>query len=61
MLNYRKHAAAADLEMMFIRKAILEEWPDRRDKLPNEIRTYQNYIDELACIDGLIYTKVYAW
>ncbi|XP_056016955.1 uncharacterized protein K02A2.6-like [Ostrea edulis] len=47
--------ASADLEMMLLRKAILEGWPERRDQLPTEIRTYWNYRDELACIDGLIY------
>ncbi|XP_056006744.1 uncharacterized protein K02A2.6-like [Ostrea edulis] len=41
--------------MMMLRKAILEGWPERRDQLPTEIRTYWNYRDELACIDGLIY------
>lgn len=48
-------AAAADLEMMLLRKTILEGWQDRRDELPNEILIYWNYRDELACIDGLIY------
>lgn len=45
-------AAAADLKMMLLRKTILEGWQDRRDELPNEIRIYWNYRDELACIDG---------
>ena len=50
-----QNAASADLEMILLRKAILEGWPDKRDQLPVEIRTYWNYRDELACIDGLIY------
>lgn len=48
-------SASADLEMILLSKAILEGWPESRDQLPVEIRTYWNYRDELACIDGLIY------
>ena len=43
-----KNAASADLEMILLRKAILEGWPDRLDQLPAEIHTYWNEMNLLV-------------
>ena len=44
-----------DREMTLLKDVTINGWPETKDKLPPELKTYWNYRDEIATIDGLMF------
>ena len=44
-----------DHEMTLLQDVTVKGWPETKDQLPLELKTYWNYRDEIATIDGLMF------
>ena len=45
---------ASDPELAAVKQLIMEGWPEQRHHVPETVRSYWHYRDELSVIDGLI-------
>ena len=50
-----QQATMDDREMTLLKDVTINGWPETKDKLPPELKTYWNYRDEIATIDGLMF------
>ena len=50
-----KKATEVDTELTILKNTVLKGWPENRSSCPDEIKTYWNYRDEVACLDGLMF------
>ncbi|RVE62485.1 hypothetical protein OJAV_G00157530 [Oryzias javanicus] len=50
-----KNATAEDSELRLVAKAIQSGWPEKQSQLPDTIKQYWTFREELACEDGLIF------
>ena len=54
-MQQMQKATDADALLTMLRKVIMTGWPDRRQDLPSELRSYWNYRDELSVEDGVMW------
>ena len=50
-----KRATMKDREMTLLQDVTVRGWPETKDQLPAELKTYWNYRDEINSIDGLMF------
>lgn len=50
-----KRATMKDREMTLLQDVTVRGWPETKDQLPAELKTYWNYRDEISSIDGLMF------
>ena len=50
-----KKATMKDREMTLLQDVTVRGWPETKDQLPAELKTYWNYRDEISSIDGLMF------
>ena len=50
-----RRATMEDHEMTLLQDVTVKGWPETKDHLPPELKTYWNYRDEIATIDGLMF------
>jgi transposase InsO family protein len=50
---------ASDTELAAVKQLIMEGWPEQRHQVPELVRSYWNYRDELSVIDGVIVKNLY--
>ena len=50
-----KKATEVDEELTILKNTVLKGWPENRSSCPDKIKTYWNYRDEVACLDGLMF------
>ena len=44
-----------DSEMNQLRKVVEQDWPEKQEKIPKEIKPYWNFRDEKTCMDGMLF------
>ena len=50
-----KHASVDDPVFQVLRRTIVDGWPDNKDKLPDCLRAYYDFRDELTVQDQLVF------
>lgn len=52
--EFRK-ATEEDAELGLVAKAILKGWPDKQRQIPDNIKQYRTFREELSYVDGLVF------
>ena len=50
-----RRARTEDHEMTLLQDVTVKGWPETKDQIPLELKMYQNYGDEIATMDGLMF------
>ena len=49
-----QQAMSQDQHLQHLKDYVIEGWPESRDQIPQDIRTYWTLRDDMAIIDGII-------
>lgn len=52
--QFKKHTSD-DPELQKLRSITQNGWPENKEKVPQDVRKYWNFRDEISCIDGILY------
>ena len=53
-LHKLQQATSQDHHIQCLKECIMQGWPEGRDKIPQYIRTYWTFRDDMVVIDGVI-------